>query len=183
MQTYVRIEPHIHIYCLGKDSWKVITAINEPTFLYPNSRQFPFDEVCEQIVRALEERNWSVPGISVDFDVYGTGAQKYRCVRYIKGDDFKLWFCRIQANMGSWNDTAAVTEIVIPQKELHVYEDESGPTYYEYVGKNWDVHKESFLKDGKINSKLRGQPRTHIKYEGGCDCQATAGASFRPVEF
>ena len=81
----------------------------EPRFLYPQSRQFPFDEVCEQIVRALEERNWSVPGITVDFDVYGTGDEKYRLVRHIKGDDFKLWFCRPQALMGRWNDTAAVT--------------------------------------------------------------------------
>lgn len=161
----------------------IATATTEPTFLYPKSRQFPFDEVCEQIVRALEERNWSVPGITVDFDVYGTGAQKYRTVRHIRGDGFKLWFCRPQARMGNWNDTAAVTEIIIPQKELHVYEDESGPTYYVYVGKDWDSDKEQFLNGSKVNSKLSGKPRTYLKYKAGCDCRATAGASFSAMGF
>lgn len=160
-----------------------VIANPEPTFLYPTSRQFPFDEVCEQIVRALEERNWSVPGITVEFDVYGTGAQKYRLVRHIRGDGFRLNFGRPQARMGNWNDTAAVTEIVIPQKELHVYEDESGPTYYVYVGKDWDSDKEQFLNGSKVNSKLSGKPRTYLKYKAGCDCQATVGASFSAIGF
>lgn len=161
----------------------IATATTEPTFLYPKSRQFPFDEVCEQIVRALEERNWSVPGITVDFDVYGTGAQKYRLVRYIKGDGFKVYFGRPQARMGNWNDTAAVTEIVIPQQELHVYDDESGPTYYVYVGDDWDADKEQFLNGSKVNSKLNGKPRMYLMYKGGCDCQAKAGASVSAMGF
>lgn len=160
----------------------IATASTEPTFLYPRSRQFPFDEVCEQIVRALEERNWSVSGITIEFDVYGTGAQKYRIVRRIKGDGFKLWFCRPQARMGKWNDTAAVSEITIPQKELRVYDDESGPTYYVYVGEDWESDKEQFLNWSKVNSKLKGEPRTYLKYRAGCDCQATAGASFPAMD-
>ena len=44
-----------------------------PQFLYPYSRQFPFDEVAEKIVRAIEKRNWKVPGITVEFDIYGSG--------------------------------------------------------------------------------------------------------------
>jgi hypothetical protein len=147
----------------------VVTA-TEPTFLYPHSRQFPFDEVCEQIVRALEERNWNVPGISVEFDVYGTGDEKYRMVRHIKGQNFKLWFCRVQGNMGHYNDTAAVTEIVIPRKELHVYDDESGPTFRVYVGKNWPKDQERWFNGSKVNSKLNGEPRWYLQYSGGCFC-------------
>ena len=143
-----------------------------PTFLYPKSRQFPFDEVCEQIVRALEERNWRVPGIKVEFDTYGRGTRQYRLVRYIKGDDFRLWFCRVQANMGDWNDTAAINEIVIPGKDLRVYEDESGPTLYVYVGRNWRRDREAFINHSKVNSKLMGEPRTYLKYSGSCDCRA-----------
>jgi hypothetical protein len=103
----------------------VVTA-TEPTFLYPHSRQFPFDEVCEQIVRALEERNY--------------------------------------------NDTAAVTEIVIPRKELHVYDDESGPTFRVYVGKNWPKDQERWFNGSKVNSKLNGEPRWYLQYSGGCFC-------------
>ncbi len=161
----------------------IANATTELTFLYPKSRQFPFDEVCEQIVRALEERNWSVPGLIINFNVYGTGAQKYRLVQYIKGDSFKLHFGRPQTRMGNWNDIAAVTEIVIPRQELHVYEDESGPTYYVYVGKDWDSDKEQFLNGSKVNSKLNGKPRTYLKYKAGCDCRATAEVGFSATDF
>jgi hypothetical protein len=65
-------------------------AYNE--FLYPISRQFPVDEVCGQIVRELEKRNWQVPGIVVDFHDYGTGAQKFRMVSNIRGEEFRLHF-------------------------------------------------------------------------------------------
>lgn len=137
-------------------------------FLYPEARQFPFDEVCELIVRALEERNWNVPGITVDFDVRGTGDEKYRRVSHIKGGDFKLWFGRAQGRLGrNWSNAAAVTELIIPKKELHVYEDESGPLYYEYVGQDWEADKEKFLKESKFNSRLKKEPRWYLKYKGG----------------
>lgn len=145
---------------------------SEPTFLYPRSRQFPFDEVCERIVRALEERNWSVPGVKVEFDVYGGGSQQYRLVRNVQGDDFRLQFGRVQANMGKWNDTAAVNEIVIPGKDLHVYESESGLTLFVYVGRSWRRDREAFINHSKVNSKLKGAPRTYLKYSGSCDCRA-----------
>lgn len=155
----------------------------EPRFLYPTSRQFPFDAVCEQIVRALEERKWDVPGITVEFDSYGSG-NKYRMVHRIIGDDFKLWFCRPQGRLGQhYNDTAAVSEIIIPKRELHVYEDESGPTFYTYVGTDWEKDKPDFMRGWKVNSKLDRKPRTYLKYSGACGCQYTAGASFDAVGF
>ena len=158
-------------------------STNGITFLYPTSRKYPFDKVCDLVVRELEKRNWQVPGISVQFDVYGTGAEKYRLVRTIEGKDFKLYFCRVQRTMpgGHWNDTAAVTTLNIPWKELHVYEDESGPTFYLYVGKNWERDREKFVKSGKVHAKFNGEPRTYLEYEGGCDCGATGGASFEGV--
>ena len=154
-------------------------------FLYPTSRQFPFDKVCDIIVRALEERNWQVPDIDVEFHEYGSGAQKFRAVSQIKSQDFKLWFCRVQRTMpgGRWNDTAAVTEIVIPGKELYVYDDESGPDFYLYVGNDWRRDRKKFMNSSKVNSKLNGEPKMYLQYHGGCDCRATAGAAFEAVGF
>jgi len=163
---------------------KTQTTQQVPQFLYPKSRQFPFDEVCEQIVRDLEVRNWQIPGIEVEFNIYGTGEAKYQMVRCIKGSDFKLRFGRVQGSLdGRWNDTAAITEIVIPKKELHVYDDESGPTFYLYVGKNYERDRERFMNGSKVNSKLNGEPKIYLQYKGGCDCQASAGATFEAVGF
>lgn len=162
----------------------MMTATNTgPRFLYPQSRQFPFDEACEHIVRALEARNWNVPGITVDFYSHGTGDQKYRFVSSIKGVDFKLCFGRVQGRLGQWNDTAAVSELVVPQKELHVYDEECGPTYYVYVGKRWKKDMARFLNEIKIHSKRRGEARWYLEYKGGCNCQRTSGASFEAIGF
>lgn len=153
---------------LSDEQTKQSARSNSMQFLYPSSRQFPFDEVAEKIVRELEKRNWQVPGISVDFDVYGSGEEKYRLVRHIRGMDFKMHFCRVQHTMyGSrYNDTAAVTKIVIPQQELHVYDDESGPTYYRYVGGDWEKDRERFMNGSKVHSKLYGEPRIYLQYTG-----------------
>lgn len=139
------------------------------TFLYPTSRIFPFDAACEQIVRELEARNWNVPGVTVEFNTYGSGEEKYRHVSRIRSEDFELWFCRSQGRLGDghWNDIAAVTKLNIPLRELHVYEDRSGPTFYLYVGKNWKRDREKFMKSLKVNSKLYNEPRMYLKYSGG----------------
>ena len=138
-------------------------------FLYPYVEKFPFDSVCAKIVRALEERNWRVPGITVEFHTYGTGEQKFRAAGTITGPDFRLWFSRKQRTMpgGVWNDTAAVCRVNIPMKELSVYEDECGPTLYVYVGGNWKRDREAFERGSKFNAKLNREPKTYLKYEGG----------------
>jgi hypothetical protein len=160
-------------------------AMQTMQFLYPKISQFPFDSACEQIVRELEKRNWQIPGITVKFDEYGSGEQKFRKVSRIESQDFKLWFCRVQRTMpgGHWNDTAAVTEIVIPQKEIHVHEDESGPTFYLYVGDDYERDRDRFMNGSKVNSKLNGEPKLYLEYKGGCDCRTTAGASFEAIGF
>jgi len=154
-------------------------------FLYPRSRQFPFDGVCEQIIRELEQRNWQVPGIDVEFREYGTGDEKYRAVLLIRGHDFKLRFDRPQGTLpgGRWDNCAGVSDLVIPKREINVYDDESGPTFYLYVGKDWEHDRERFMDGAKVNSKLHGDPRIYLIYRGGCDCQQSAGASFEAVSF
>lgn len=143
----------------------------EPAFLYPSSRQFPFDEACEQTVRALAARDWNVPGITVGFDVYGSGETKYRLARTIAGDDFRLQFGRIQGRTGRWNDTAAVARLTIPGKELSVYADESGPVLHVYAGDDWDRDKDRFINGLKVHSKLNREARWYLRYTGSCDCR------------
>jgi len=139
----------------------------KPRFLYPYSRQFPFDEVAEKIVKALEKRNWKVPGIVVKFHTYGSGEAKYKRVSEIKGNDFKLHFCRVQGKLDDyWNDTAALEDVFIPKQEMSFYDDESGPSFCLYVGNNWEADKEWFMNSIKVHSKLNKQPRKYLKYSG-----------------
>lgn len=144
-------------------------------FLYPKSRQFPFDEVCEQIVRALEARAWKVPGLSVEFDDYGRGAQKLRYLSTIQSDqsaldlgqhDVRIEFGRSQGLLpgGRWNDIAAVREVCLPCRALCVYEDESGPTYYVYVGDSWPRDRSTWWS--RPNARLNNEPRVCVKYSG-----------------
>jgi hypothetical protein len=142
-------------------------------FLYPKSRQFPFDEVCEQIVRALEARAWKVPGLSVEFRTYGSGAQKLRYVSLIMSDhsanalhDVVIKFGRPQGQLpgGRWNDTAAVDEVQLAEQSLRVYSDESSPTYYVYVGADWEHDRTTWWS--RPNARLNEEPRVCVKYSG-----------------
>ena len=135
-------------------------------FLLPTSRQYVFDETMGQLVQALQERKWKVPDISVKFYWYGP-QQAYSNVDTIQGPDFRLWFCRVQSRISSHcNDTAAVTQLNIPRKQLDVFEDYSGPALYSYVGDNWERDKKWFETSGKVNSKLNEEPRRYLKYHG-----------------
>jgi hypothetical protein len=151
-------------------------------FLYPTSRQFPFDEVCSQIVSALEKRNWRAGDLKVTIRDYGSGDQKLRLVSDIEAADFSLHFGRVQRTLpgGNWNDTAAVTRLKIPKKILHVYEDESGPSLWTYVGDNWEADRASFRAD--FNAKLNNEPRTYLAYKGVHRWQRQRADILKPVE-
>lgn len=166
---------------LSDEQTKQSARSNPMQFIYPSSRQFPFDEVAEKIVRELQKRNWLVPGIHVEFSTYGSGEEKYRYVSYIRGADFKIHFCRKQPRTtpgGCYNEIASVNDIVIPRKQISVYDDESGPSFYLYVGNDWEADRERFMNGSKVNGKLHGEPRTYLRYEGACDCRNTEGAGF-----
>lgn len=158
-----------HIYINQKEGGVIMTALSkEPMFLYPESRQFPFDGVCEQIVRALELRNWRVPGITVEFNVFGPSGAQYRMVRQITGDDFsfRLCFCRVQKNMGIYNYDAAVSQINIPKMEIDVDNDYSVPTFTKYVGEKWEKDKIVFFKSMKgWLSKIYYEPNMYLRYK------------------
>jgi len=136
----------------------------KPKFLYPYLKQFPFDDVAEKIVKAIEKRNWKVPGITIEFNIYGSGEAKYQMIECITGNDFKLRFLRSQGSIDdSWNDVAALHEIYIPKQMLRVDHDESC-SYYLYVGKNWKADKEWFMNSLKVHAKLNKEPRRYLLY-------------------
>lgn len=125
----------------------------KPKFVFPTRTQFgELDEVCNNIVRELEKRNFKVSGIDVEFY---SGRREGITANTIKGQDFKLWFCGIN-----------VMSINIPKKELEIYDDESGPRFHLYVGKDWEKHKKSFMYDSKVHSKLKKKPRRYLQYKG-----------------
>lgn len=139
----------------------------QPKFIYPHSNQFPFDEVTKKIVQAIEKRNWNVPGINLEFYSYGSGEAKYQMLRKITGDNFKLFFRRSQGNLHSHlNDIAAIHSICIPKQTLEVFEDESGPSYFLYVGNDWEKDKKWFMDSTKIHAKLHNEPRRYLRYTG-----------------
>jgi hypothetical protein len=144
-------------------------------FLYPTSRQFPHDAVCECIVRALHARNFKVPGFTIELRSYGSGEQKLRCVNRIKSDqsaidlgshDITIKFGRSQGLLegGAFNDCAAVREVQMPRQCLHVYEDESGPTYERYVGDDWERDRGTWWT--RLNAALDQKARLCIRYSG-----------------
>lgn len=142
-----------------------MSLTTEPRFLYPRRDKFAFDRVCGQIVHALEERNWDIPGIAVEFANDENSGITERYVASITGDDFKLDF------MFESYSSAPVTMLAIPGRRLSVYSDDSGPSYYVYVGNDWQQDRRHFLDDYQFNSKLDGKPRTYLLYKGGCMCE------------
>lgn len=151
-------------------------------FLYPKeSSEYPFDNVCRNIVRKLEECQWKKPGISVKFFEY-KGYKMVSEIRHISGNlltpeahwqydfDFRLEFNRYQGSIDSdTNDIAAVGIIGLPRKELHVYRDKS-LVYLLYVGNNWARDRLEFFNRFKCNSRSKGEAKTYLRYEGCCDC-------------
>lgn len=116
-----------------------MTGAEHLKFLYPSSRQYPFDTVVESIVRELGARGWECPALQelqVDFKSYGDSEHGFFKVSKISARDFSLEFERCQGRLGhgGWNNTAAVSRLQIPGAELKVYDDESGPLYFQYGG-------------------------------------------------
>lgn len=127
----------------------------QPVFTYPKSTQFPFDMVCARIIYELSLRDWNIPGIKVNAEVYGLGRAKHQRICSIEGEDFLISF---------YSD--GPRHIVIPYIDLSVFSDESGPTLIYYVGDDYEADKEWFKHSIKVHAKLNEEPRKYLKYEG-----------------
>ena len=136
------------------------------TFLQPTSRVFHFDEVCGQIVRALEGHEWKFPGMEVTFHTYGFAGHDYRRVDIVEGRDFRLSFGRIQGELGPLNDTAAINTMNIPERELMVFSDTSGSRLRVYVGEDWAADRVAFMRGSVLDARTNRLPRTELVYSG-----------------
>lgn len=132
--------------------------------LRPRSKQYPeIDGPAARLVEVLERRGWSAPGVHVEFRTYALGTM----VSEVTGEGWRVWYCRVQGGNAQWNDTAAVSEIVIGERALSVYEDWSGPRLAVYVGpRPAPANLSSF---SGMNERLHGQPRTVLLYEGSAE--------------
>ena len=129
-----------------------------PTFTYPIAREYPIDEVAEKIVRELEKRNWSVPGITVEFDIYGCGEKKYMKVERIAGKDFVLNFNRDQGYLDSINkDSSALWIADISGKQIWMYP-YGGPDYCQWLGRKDVIYSPDAKKKYFVRNKRQGIP-------------------------
>lgn len=132
--------------------------------MFPDTRQFPFDEVCLKILKALEKRNWRVQGLAIEMHETIKQGFRFRKVTAIRGPDFQILFHRIFKP-----DCQAASRINIPQEELHVFPDESGPLFFYYSGENWEEDGPTFMDENKFTYNKDKMSKKLSRYEGN-DC-------------
>jgi hypothetical protein len=141
---------------------------------------FPWDQLSRDIVCLCEQRNWSVPGLIITRDTYGSGNRKVHQVREIKHDDWNLYFCGVTGRIGKkYNNCSGLSSVTIPGHHMDVYEDWSGPSYYRYVGKNYETDKHEFMNGIRCNSRLKNKPKTYLKYTGADGKITPYGGTYR----
>lgn len=137
-------------------------------FLYPDSEVYPFDKICRQIVHELEKRNWKVPGIGTTFCDYELDENIYRIVSSIRGKHFILNFGRSQDNLFNPENSnvTAINKVVIPEREIRIFSDNSGPLYYQYNGKDWLKDRKKFMNEIKVDSEITCNKKLYVTYAG-----------------
>jgi hypothetical protein len=86
----------------------------ERVFQFPCSRKYPVDQMCERIVRALQARNFAVPGLKIAIKRPSWSNEEF--VTNIQGPNFEIDF-------DNRDSIAAVeaTRIHIPGKQLRLH--------------------------------------------------------------
>lgn len=131
-------------------------------FLY-SDRFFPFNRICREITYLLKKRDWSVPGMHVEFLGFGDNLQFFS-VKRIVGNSFKIEFGMEEGReKGKFK---AYQKVVLPRHAIKAYDDESSMEYVTYVGKDWDADAEWFMAGNFDRSRLKGEPRRYLKYRG-----------------
>ena len=155
-------------------------ALHEPQFYWPESDEnarYPngMARAGALLVKELARVGWDVPNIDVEIDTYGAGENLIRTVRRISGvtedGPFELRFNGPEGRIGRFNICKGLQEATIPPGiEIHFYDDRSGPTAYLYTGRRWKQDGAEFIRNLKVNSKLRGDKRLYLKYSGRGGC-------------
>jgi len=138
-------------------------------FLHPTVREYPVDGPCADLVKLLEDRHFAVEGVEVTFDTYSNHKGSYRNVDKIIVPtlDFTAKFGRSQGFIDTNRyNCAAISELKMPQQILTLYSDHSGPSFYVYVGHNWEREKQEFFDGWHVHPKMNKEPRTYLRYTG-----------------
>jgi hypothetical protein len=133
-------------------------------YALPDSDQYPFDSIISRIVAALEARNWNVPGFFMKFKDTAMADRVIRHVTVIESIECRLHFWRTPPFYAG--GAVPVGEITIPGRQLRVFDDESGPQFFVYVGRDWEQDQEEFFDTEKFHAKLYQRPRTYARYYG-----------------
>jgi hypothetical protein len=134
---------------------------------YPRAEIYPVDKVCNEIVTEVINRCGDVSWIEVfsqERIIHGVTVVR---VCNLKGEDFELTFNRKQDRQIQGKDSyASIYEIYIPGHQFRMYSDNSGPTYYLYVGNDWKNDRGIFESEFKTMPKITIEPRTYLLFEG-----------------
>lgn len=125
----------------------------ERVFLFPSSRKYPVDQMCERIVQELHARNFEVPGVSVMLTRPSWNNEKY--VSNIQGPNFEIDFeQRDSAN------AIDVTRIHIPGKQLRLH------TNIKHIVLQLGA------SDPEVASGRRNQQRESVAVYWGSQCES-----------
>ena len=142
-------------------------------FLTPISENWPeIEHLCIAIVAELGKRNFDMPDISILSVVYAGNNDRFRKIYEIAGSDLRLRFDRQQGNSRyiGRNDTAGISSILIPGKELLLDNDRSEPKLILYIGHDWEGDKAEFWAGHDFYCKRNNKPKKFLFYVGRCNC-------------
>lgn len=140
-------------------------------FVYPVAHPELFRDLPGRIVKALEERNWDVPGVVVKFRVHGTGDAKRRTVSSIRNGDLMMEF----------TVSGDLMRLVSGKQDLNIWwnaEGFSSMSLAVYGGFDWETDREWFVsQSSKCHGERNGDPR-YLSYKGKCGCENLQDAIF-----
>lgn len=147
-------------------------ALVQAPFLWPVAEAgHPLSMIGTRLVHELARVGWEVPGIDVAFETVGRGKDVHCQVREVTGDigdgPFSLRFCMEEGPKGGRSATTGLGFATVPPGiEIEFYSDRSGPVSYLYIGDDWKRDGKAFIDAAKVNSRLRDEPKTYLRYQG-----------------
>jgi len=147
-------------------------ALKQQPFVWPRSGGGNIlSDAGAALVKELSRVGWDVPGIDVKFWTSGKGKNVFRTVYSISGETpegpFRISFNNPQESRGRYRALTGLGEATIPPGiEVRYYNDDTTVTAELYLGADWKRDGKAFIDASRVNSKLRGEPKTYLKYKG-----------------
>lgn len=129
-------------------------------------------DVCNEILKKLNERQWDIPGIRVGRETIGSSTRPPSAY----GEEFSLEF-------GVWRRELFPVRIVTPRTEINIWPSEGSRslTVNRYADTDWERHKRWFIDEAhKYHGRKHGLPR-YLPYQSKCDCGDPRGAIFEGI--